>query len=118
MALDYYGLKSGSHLPKKFICVTESPLKMDEKCFLFHLESPFRSFVRFDRFVEIFVLTFWSNRKNGLIRKIRVISNFMTSQPGQQIITIHIFPNISRIKGNQTMKFGQLIEYNKGNIFL
>ena len=41
----------------------------------------------------------------------------MTSQPGQQIITIHIFPNISRIKGNQTMKFGQLIEYNKGNIF-
>ena len=27
-------------------------------------------------------------------------------------------PNILRSKGNQTMKFGQLIEYNKGNIFL
>ena len=26
--------------------------------------------------------------------------------------------NISRIKGNQTMKFGQLIEHSKRNIFL
>ena len=42
----------------------------------------------------------------------------MTSQPGQQTITIHILPNISRIKGNQTMKVGQLIEYNKKNILL
>ena len=33
----------------------------------------------------------------------------MTSQAGQQIITIHILPNISRSEGNQTMKFGQLI---------
>ena len=42
----------------------------------------------------------------------------MTSQPGQQSIVIHILPNISRSKGNQTMKFGQLIEYNMRNIFL
>ena len=42
----------------------------------------------------------------------------MTSQPGQQTIVIHILPNISRSKGNQTMKFGQLIEYNMRNIFL
>ena len=28
----------------------------------------------------------------------------MTSQPGYQIITIQILPNISRCKGNQTMK--------------
>ena len=55
---------------------------------------------------------------NDLIRKIRLTSKFMTSQPGQQRITIHIFLNISRIKGNQTMQFGQLIEYNKRNIFL
>ena len=27
-------------------------------------------------------------------------------------------PKISRNKGNQTMKFGQVIEYNKINIFL
>ena len=35
----------------------------------------------------------------------------MTSQPGLQISAIHILPNISQSKGNQTMKFGQLIEY-------
>ena len=37
----------------------------------------------------------------------------MTSQPGLQTIAIHILPNISQPKGNQTMKFGQLIKYNK-----
>ena len=42
----------------------------------------------------------------------------MTSQPGLQTIAIHILPNISQIKGNQTMKFGQLIEHPKRNIFL
>ena len=41
----------------------------------------------------------------------------MTSQPGLQTIAIHILPNISQSKGNQTIKFGQLIEYNKRNIF-
>ena len=34
----------------------------------------------------------------------------MTSQPGLQTIAIHILPNISPGRGNQTMKFGQLIE--------
>ena len=38
------------------------------------------------------------------------------SQPGKQAIVIHIFSNISRSKGNQTMKFGQLKEYNMINI--
>ena len=42
----------------------------------------------------------------------------MLSQPGSQQMLIHILPNISQSKGNQTMKFGQLIEYNKRNIFL
>ena len=40
------------------------------------------------------------------------------SQPGLQTITIHILPNISQSKGNQKMKFGELIEYNRRNIFL
>ena len=31
---------------------------------------------------------------------------------------MHILPNISRSKGNQTIKFGQLIEYNLRNIFV
>ena len=41
----------------------------------------------------------------------------MTPQPGLQTIAIKISPNISPSKGNQSMKFGQLIEYNKRNIF-
>ena len=32
------------------------------------------------------------------------------SELGQQRVTIHILLNISRIKDNQIMKFGQLIE--------
>ena len=35
-------------------------------------------------------------RENGLIKKQRLISKFMTSQTGEQIITIHILTNISR----------------------
>ena len=31
---------------------------------------------------------------------------------------MHILPNMSRSKDNQTMKFGQLIEYNMRNIFV
>ena len=42
----------------------------------------------------------------------------MTSQPGKQIIVIHILPNISRSIDNHTLKFGPLIEYNMKNIFL
>ena len=42
----------------------------------------------------------------------------MTSQPGLQTVAIHILPNISQSKDNQTMKFGQLIEYNKKDIFV
>ena len=37
----------------------------------------------------------------------------MTSQPGLQTIAIHIWSNISQSKGNQAIKFGQLIEFNK-----
>ena len=36
----------------------------------------------------------------------------MVSSTGKQIILIHILPNISRSKDNQTMKFGQLIVYS------
>ena len=89
------------------------PFKNHEKCFLFHLKSSFRY-----QDILVFVTTFWSCRKNGLIRKIRLTSKFMTSQPGLQTIPIHILPNISQSKDNQTMRFGQLIEYNKRNIFL
>ena len=42
----------------------------------------------------------------------------MTSQTGQQVISIHILPNISNNKEEEKMTFGQLIEYNMRNIFL
>ena len=71
-----YILKVGlSPSKKKYFYLLEwKPFKNDEKCFLFHLESSFRS-----PYIKIFVLTFWSYRKNGLIRKVRLISKFMTT---------------------------------------
>ena len=51
-------------------------------------------------------------------RSCSLISRFMTSQPSYQTITIYVLLYISRIKVKQTMKFGQLIEYNKRDIFL
>ena len=42
----------------------------------------------------------------------------MMSQPVLPSIAIHILPNVSQSKGNQAIKFSQLIEFNKGNIFL
>ena len=56
--------------------------------------------------------------KNGLIRKIRLIFKFSTSQSDQQTIVIHILPDIPSSKDNQTMKFDQLIEYDMSNIFV
>ena len=39
--------------------------------------------------------------KNGLIRRLRLISKHMNSKPGQQTIAIQILPNISRSKGKE-----------------
>ena len=49
----------------------------------------------------------------------RLISKFITSQSGIQTITTYILPNISRSKGNQKMRLGQLIiEHNLRIIIL
>ena len=110
----YILLKSDFHLPKNNCYLLHwKPFKDHEECFLFHFKSSFCSQDIYD-----FVMNFWSCRKKRLIRKIRLTSKFMTSQPGSQTITIHILPNISRSKGNQKGKLGQLMEYNKINIFL
>ena len=50
-------------------------LKIDEKCY-FILKALFAL-----KIFKFFVLTFWFCRENGLIRKRRLISTFMTSQP-------------------------------------
>ena len=44
-------------------------------------------------------------------RTIKLISKFMTSQPGYQTVTMHGLLNISRSKGIQIIKFGQLTKY-------
>ena len=78
------------------------------------LKSSFRSEV-----IQLFVLIFFIMQENVLIRKLRLISKFMTSKTEKQTITIQILPSISGSKDNQTMKFGQLIVNNiKKNIFL
>ena len=41
----------------------------------------------------------------------------MTSQHGQQTITIQILPNVTRSIGNQAIKFGQVREDNKRKNF-
>ena len=141
---------------------TENPLKMTKNVFYFTLKAIF--------VLKIFKCLCWlfGHIENGLIKKIRLISKFITSQPGKQTIAIHILsiilrskgngtrktaswkiaprkiapysnPNQNRnfnpggdllgggqssggqfpaMRGNQTMKFGQLIEYNMRNIFL
>ena len=89
------------------------PFKNDENFVLLHVKSSFRSWD-----IYIFVLTYWLCKKSGLIRRLRLIPKFITSQTGQQIITIHILSIISRRKDNQTVKFSQLTEYNVRNIFL
>ena len=55
--------------------------------------------------------------KQPEVVKLRLISNLVTPHPGYQSILIRILPNILRSKGNQTLKFPQLVEYNIRNIF-
>ena len=92
----------------------ESRSKMTKMLFI----SPLRLFL-FSRYLRFF-LDFLIMYKDGLIRKVRLISKLMTSQPIKKTIAIHILPNISLRKDNQTIKFGQfgqLIEYNMRNNF-
>ena len=107
-------LKSTAICTKKcFICFNKSPSKkMMKHAFYFALKVLF--LLETCKFLSWY---FGHIGKTNLIRKIWLISKLMTSQPGQQTIAIHIFPNISQSKWNQTMKFGQLIEYNKRKTF-
>ena len=94
----------------RYFLATESPLKMMKNVFCFTSKALF--------VLMKFLSWLFFMYQNGLIKKIRFISNFMTSQFGWQTIVIHILHDISKIKGNQTMKFSQLIECNMRNIFL
>ena len=94
------------------ICLIESPLEIMKNASYFILKALL--------VLKIFCFLsrlFGHLEKNGLIRR-RLTSESKTSQPGLRTVTIHILLNISESKDNQTMKFGQLIEYYKRNIFL
>ena len=85
---------------------------MMENAFYFTLKT-----LLYSRYLN-FCIDFLVVYKNDLIRKIKLISKFKWSQPGKQITAINILATISRSKGNQTIKFGQLIEYYIKSIFL
>ena len=84
---------------------------MMENAFYFMLKAIF--------VLKIFTFLSWrfGYVEKRLAKKAK-ISKLMTSYTGQQIIKIHIFPIISRSKGNQAMKFCQVIECKVRNIFL
>ena len=65
-----------------------------------------------------FCLDFLVMEQSNLIKKKDKINLKFHDVTAWLTILIHILPNISRSKGNQTMKFGQLIDSNMRNIFL
>ena len=104
-------LKSTLTCLRQFLA-TESLLKLMRNAVYFTLKALL--FLKIFKFLS----SFFGHIKSSLIRKIVLISKFMTSQPGKQTILIHTLSNISRSKDNHRMKFGQLIEQNMRNIFL
>ena len=101
--------------PSKKICIIwliKSPLKMTKNAFYFILKV--LSILKIFKFLSRYFGHVW---KTAWLKRLRLTSKFMTSQPGFQAIAILILPNISKGKGSQTMKFGQLTEYHKRNIF-
>ena len=57
-------------------------------------------------------------RRQRLIRKIRLISKFMTLQPGYKQLQYTYCLISQHVKTDEAIKPGQLIEYNLRKIFL
>ena len=72
------------------------------------------SFLRYLNFYLDF-LVLW---ENDWIRKLRLISKFMALETSSQTTAIHISPNNPQNKGNEKIKFGQLIKYHVKIIFI
>ena len=71
-------LKFDSHFLKNcFICFNESPLKIMKSAFYFILKA-----LLILKMFKFLCWLFGHVKKSGLIRKIKLISKFMTSQPG------------------------------------
>ena len=95
-------LKMDIHFPTKifFVCFDESLLKMMKNVFYLILKALF--------VLEIFKFLSWLL---GHVEKTTWLER------SGYLKYIHILPNISRSKCNQSVQFGQLIEYHKRNIF-
>ena len=92
------------------ISYNNKPFENDEKCILFTLKAFL--FLIFSNFYN----NFFGHIRKRLDKKV-VEVNFKI----YDVIdweTIHILSNISRIKSNETMKFGRSIEHNIGKKFL
>ena len=71
----------------------------------------------FSRYLN-FCLEFLVMLKDSFIMKVRLISKFVASQPGEQPSALHILTIISRSKDNHEMKLGQFIWENRERFFL
>ena len=92
-----------------FICLNEISLKMMNNDFYFILKPLF--VLKIFKFLSLI-------RKKRLDKKNRFNFKIFDVSLGKKTITIHTLPNISRKESNQTIKFGQSIQYNMRNIFL
>ena len=90
---------------------TESPLKIIKNAFYFKSKALF--VLKIFKFLSLIFgrVAKQLDYKDKVNFKIYNVTARLTNM-------IHILPNISRSKGNQTMKFGQLIDYDMRNIFL
>ena len=90
----------------------ESPLKMMKNAFYFTLKVLF--------VLKIFKVLSWvlGDSEKRLDHKDNVNFKAYDVTTWETNNWKTLLPNISISKGNQTMKFGQLIEYNLRNIFL
>ena len=95
------------------ICFNDSSSKMTKNPFHFFWKAIF--VLKIFKFLSFL---FGHVEKTAWLETIRLILKLIMSKPGWQTITINILLNISQIKGKQTIKFGQFIEYNKINILL
>ena len=95
----FFSIKNALSGLRQFMAIA-SPVRM-KKDALYFIKKLF-SFWSYLAFCSDFFIM----QENFLIRKLRLISKFMTSKTEKQTITIQILPSISGSKDNQTMKFG------------
>ena len=75
------------------------------------------SFFSPSKLFKLFWPVFFGHAEKGLGKKPKVYFKIYDVMDCKQAITIYLLQKISRNNDNQTIKFGQLMEYNMRNIF-